>query len=183
MLLRSRKSTGLSNPCIACRKLWSLSDEEGDLSHNFLTLQNGLQLHYLSPRSTPQSCKTLVIFLHGFPDSSYLWEQYLASGLAQKAKLVALDLPGCGGSDSHSFYGPDEILNAVAEAIVQVKRRYLNQPEASSSPMKTILVSHDWYGSSPASKSYAFANTFQGVVLLLFASLVKPPAWLMKWSF
>lgn len=130
--------------CIACRKLWSLSDEEGDLSHNFLTLQNGLQLHYLSPRSTPQSCKALVIFLHGFPDSSYLWEQYLASGLAQKAKLAALDLPGCGGSDSLSRYGPDEMLNAVAEIIVKLKHRYIGVDSDAAPAKRSILVSHDW---------------------------------------
>lgn len=86
-----------------------------------------------------------MIFLHGFPDSSYLWEQYLRSGLAQKAKLVALDLPGCGGSDSLSSYGPDEMLNAIAQAIVQLKSRYSSKPEASSSPKRSILVTHDWY--------------------------------------
>jgi pimeloyl-ACP methyl ester carboxylesterase len=131
---------------IACKTLWSLSDPETEngLSHNFLTLQNGLQMHYISPAISSQSTDSLIIFLHGFPDSCCIWEQQLRSGLAGKAKLVALDLPGCGGSDSHFRYGPDEILNAVAEAIVQLKNRYLSTSSSPTSRQKSILVSHDW---------------------------------------
>lgn len=58
--------------------------------------------------------------------------------------MIAVDLPGCGGSDNHSSYGPDEILNAIAEAIVQVKGRYLYASSTPGTPPKTILVSHDW---------------------------------------
>lgn len=132
----------------ACKDLWSLSEPpnvDNSISHNFLTLQNGLQMHYLSTADASQSTDSLIILLHGFPDSCYIWQQQLHSNLAQKAKLIALDLPGCGGSDSHSRYGPDEILNAVAEAIVQLKDCYLGTSSRSSSPPKSILVSHDWY--------------------------------------
>jgi pimeloyl-ACP methyl ester carboxylesterase len=120
------------------------SEAENDLSHNFLSLQNGLQMHYISNAAPPQPIDSLIIFLHGFPDSCYIWEQQLRSDLATKAKLVALDLPGCGGSDSHSLYGPDEMLNAVAEAIVQLKDRYLSTSSGFTSPQRSILVSHDW---------------------------------------
>jgi pimeloyl-ACP methyl ester carboxylesterase len=101
-------------------------------------------MHYISPAISSQSTDSLIIFLHGFPDSCCIWEQQLRSGLAGKAKLVALDLPGCGGSDSHFRYGPDEILNAVAEAIVQLKNRYLSTSSSPTSRQKSILVSHDW---------------------------------------
>jgi pimeloyl-ACP methyl ester carboxylesterase len=101
-------------------------------------------MHYLSTESSPADANTLVIFLHGFPDTCYLWEQQLRSSLALKAKLVALDLPGCGGSDSHSIYGPDEILNAVAEGIVQLKKRYLHKSTSTNSRQSSMLVSHDW---------------------------------------
>jgi pimeloyl-ACP methyl ester carboxylesterase len=102
-------------------------------------------MHYLSTESTPADANTLIIFLHGFPDTCYLWEQQLRSSLASKAKLVALDLPGCGGSDSHSSYGPDEILNAVAEAVIQLKIRYSNKSTSTNSTrQRSMLVSHDW---------------------------------------
>jgi pimeloyl-ACP methyl ester carboxylesterase len=145
--LSSRKASGeLTLIDAACKNLWSLSDSDAgnDLSHDFLTLQNGLQMHYISPTTSFQSTDPLIIFLHGFPDSCFIWEQQLRSGLEAKAKLVALDLPGCGGSDSHSLYGPDEILNAVAEAIVQLKARYLSSSSESTSRQRSILVSHDW---------------------------------------
>lgn len=101
-------------------------------------------MHYLANEKTPEDINTLVIYLHGFPDTCWLWEQHLLSGPFSKAHLVALDLPGCGGSDSHSYYGPDGILNAVAEAIVELKRRYLKESSGSGSPSRSVLVSHDW---------------------------------------
>jgi pimeloyl-ACP methyl ester carboxylesterase len=134
----------LTRPSTACTKLWSLSENDKQLSHNFLTLENGLQVHYLANETTPANINTLIIYLHGFPDTCWLWEQQLRSSLSLKAQLVALDLPGCGGSDNHSFYGPDEMLNAVAEAIVQLKRRYLKDTSASKSTQRSVLVSHDW---------------------------------------
>lgn len=103
-----------------------------------------MQLHYLLKDSTPAHSNSLIVFLHGFPETCYLWEQQLRSNISGTSKLVALDLPGCGGSDSHSFYGPDEMLNAVAESIVQIKGRYLRASSVSGLPPKTILVSHDW---------------------------------------
>jgi pimeloyl-ACP methyl ester carboxylesterase len=98
-------------------------------------------MHYLSTESTTADANALIIFLHGF----YLWEQQLRSSLASKAKLVALDLPGCGGSDSLSFYGPDEILNSVAEAVIQLKIRFSHQSTSTNSTrQRSMLVSHDW---------------------------------------
>jgi pimeloyl-ACP methyl ester carboxylesterase len=101
-------------------------------------------MHYLANEETPDDINSLIIYLHGFPDTCWLWEQQLRSGLSSKAHLVALDLPGCGGSDSHSFYGPDEILSAVAEAVEQIKHRYLKESSGSGSPSRSVLVSHDW---------------------------------------
>lgn len=101
-------------------------------------------MHYISTAASSQSTDSLIIFLHGFPDSCHIWDQQLRSNLSEKAKVVAVDLPGCGGSDSLFIYGPDEMLNAVAEAIVQLKDRYLDAPSGSASPQRSILVSHDW---------------------------------------
>jgi pimeloyl-ACP methyl ester carboxylesterase len=101
-------------------------------------------MHYLANEKTPEDINTLIIYLHGFPDTCWLWEQQLRSNLSSEARLVALDLPGCGGSDSHSLYCPDEILNAVAEAVVQLKRRYSKDSSRTGSAQRSVLVSHDW---------------------------------------
>jgi len=90
-----------------------------------------------------------VIFLHGFPDSAYLWDDTLKSSLGQSAKLIALDLPGCGGSDSLAKYGADELLNAIAEAIVLLRQQYghsLTEKVTVDSRPRCILVGHDWGG-------------------------------------
>ncbi|KAK4890327.1 hypothetical protein LTR27_010970 [Elasticomyces elasticus] len=128
----------------AQHKVWSLEDTAAlpGLRHNFLTLVNGLKLHYVSNvRQTP--ARQLIVFVHGFPDSWHIYYRFLTSESLQAsdAQLVAIDLPGYGGSDDLSHYGPNEVLNAVAEGIKQLKVLYLgdNKPFC-------VLVGHDWGG-------------------------------------
>ena len=128
----------------ASRKLWSLQEDLESIRHEFLKLADDTQLHYLSSIPQATSTRTLVIFLHGFPDSSHLFAEQLRSPLAKKAQLISLDLPGCGGSDSIERYGPNEVLNVISEAIVLLKERYLAHP--SKEGTRCILVGHDWGG-------------------------------------
>lgn len=83
-----------------------------------------------------------VAFRHGFPDSAFLFKRQLNSALADEAQLVALDLPGCGGSDSLASYEPDQMLNTIASAIVLLKQQYLKGTPGSY----CLLVGHDWGG-------------------------------------
>ncbi|EMC95938.1 hypothetical protein BAUCODRAFT_148789 [Baudoinia panamericana UAMH 10762] len=126
--------------------LWTLSQSTSStsLEHKFLCLDSGLQLHYLSSfRREPQ--KSLVIFLHGFPDSANLFRHFLVPSEPHgtATQFVALDLPGFGGSDSLATYSATGVLNAVTEAISELKRRYL---EDGASGGRCILVGHDWGG-------------------------------------
>ncbi|KAK1093980.1 hypothetical protein LTR48_001243 [Friedmanniomyces endolithicus] len=120
----------------AQHRIWSLEDEAmPGLHHNFLTLSSGLQLHYVTTGGQQTATRSLVIFLHGFPDSWYIYKRFLESTAlkATGAQLVAIDLPGCGGSDDLRQYGPDEMLNAVGEAVAQLKARYLTGGDRRSS--------------------------------------------------
>jgi len=104
-------------------------------------------VHYLSPEASPASFDTLVIFLHGFPDSCYVWRRQLHYPIGARVKLIAIDLPGCGGSDNLPGYGPDAVLNTVSEAIVQLKLRYLGTGSGKKpAATRCVLVSHDWGG-------------------------------------
>jgi pimeloyl-ACP methyl ester carboxylesterase len=85
-----------------------------------------------------------VILLHGFPDSCHLFARHLHSYRFEGTKIVALDLPGYGGSDSLPSYGPDQVLNAVVNAIVELKHRYLDLDADEAA--RCILVGHDWGG-------------------------------------
>lgn len=100
-------------------------------------------MHYLASKASPKAPHTLIVFLHGFPDSAYLFSHQLRSAWSNKAKLVALDLPGCGGSDSLPSYGAQDVLNTVAEAIDQLKG--LSSSPSIDKP-RCILVGHDWGG-------------------------------------
>ncbi|KAK4550718.1 hypothetical protein LTR36_000297 [Oleoguttula mirabilis] len=54
--------------------------------------------------------------------------------------MVALDLPGYGGSDSLAHYGAAEVLNVVVEAIVQLKARQPYFAAWRSKPWKISLL-------------------------------------------
>jgi pimeloyl-ACP methyl ester carboxylesterase len=58
--------------------------------------------------------------------------------LQQSHILVAVDLPGYGGSDSLPNYGPYEVLEAMSEFIIGIRRQFLQADR------KCVVVSHDW---------------------------------------
>ena len=125
-------------------RFWNLSKTWSGLQHKFFTLRNGLKLHYLSTDVTQTSTngvaadkKYLLIFIHGFPDSWILWRYLLPSASLQaNATLVALDLPGYGGSDSFPTFGATAILEALTEFIVGMKEEHPNT--------KVCIIGHDW---------------------------------------
>lgn len=127
----------------ASHDLWSLTHNNGAISHNFITTANGTQMHFLAPKVAPKDADILIVFLHGFPDSSHLFSHQLRSAWSNKAQLVALDLPGCGGSDSLPSYGANEVLNVIAETINQLKSLF---SRSNTRKPKCILVGHDWGG-------------------------------------
>lgn len=75
----------------------------------------------------------------GFPDSFVLWRYLLQSPELQRNNiLIAVDLPGYGGSDSLPAYGPEEVLGALTEYIIGMRKQYLQDNK------RVIVVSHDW---------------------------------------
>jgi pimeloyl-ACP methyl ester carboxylesterase len=58
--------------------------------------------------------------------------------LQQSHTLIAVDLPGYGGSDSLPSYGPFEVLEAITEFVIGVRKLFLQQDR------KCVVVSHDW---------------------------------------
>ncbi|KAI6821118.1 hypothetical protein KC340_g13058 [Hortaea werneckii] len=127
----------------AYHDLWNL--ETSKHQHSFVEA-NGLQLHCLSNNDT-QRASNLVILLHGFPDSAHVFDNLLASRrlASTDSKLVALGLPGYGGSDTPMDFGAESMLNAVIEAIVELKKRHLDS-EIQNGNGQCILLGHDWGG-------------------------------------
>jgi pimeloyl-ACP methyl ester carboxylesterase len=94
--------------------------------------------------------------LTGFPDSFLLWRHILQSPELQRNHiLIAVDLPGYGGSDSLPHYGPYEMLEAMAEFILDVRRQYLQEDR------RVVVTTHDWgalVGSRLASEAAQLAD-------------------------
>jgi pimeloyl-ACP methyl ester carboxylesterase len=115
------------------------------LNHTFCRLRHGVKLHYVYSRpSVELKGKTgLVIFLHGFPDSWYLWHLFLKSSeLKNTATLVAVDLPGYGGSDDLDAYDADHVLEIVSEFIIKMRDMYASADDNGQAPV--VVVGHDW---------------------------------------
>ncbi|KAI9762908.1 MAG: hypothetical protein M1835_007959 [Candelina submexicana] len=130
---------------IARDKLWNLSKPPGRLRHAFFRLRNGLRLHYaISDSQNLPLTKpiNLIIFLHGFPDSWAIWRPLMqAEGLEKHGVLIAVDLPGFGGSDNLSKYGSTEVLGAVTEFLIGMRNSYVGEQGCDG---KVLVVGHDW---------------------------------------
>jgi len=73
-----------------------------------------------------------------------LWRHILSNkGLQDNAILVAIDLPGYGGSDSFVSYGATSLLEALTEAILAIRKIYDFQT-AEAHSKKLHIVAHDW---------------------------------------
>jgi len=100
-----------------------------------------MKLHYVvkeGEKGTPSGPRNVALFIHGFPDSFLLWKNLLKASTLESYVLIAVDLPGYGGSDNPKEFSANDILEAMAEFILNMREKYL-QTEA-----KMVVVSHDW---------------------------------------
>ncbi|KAJ5163459.1 Alpha/beta hydrolase [Penicillium coprophilum] len=135
---------------LARDRLWNLSKVFDGLSHHILTLQSGFKFHFVSndiPNipETINSDKPLVIFIHGFPDSWAIWRRIIKTSTLQDAvSLVAIDLPGYGGTESLEEYNATSVLERLTELIVTLRTQYGVDSDNESNKKRTIIVAHDW---------------------------------------
>lgn len=89
--------------------------------HKFLKLQQNVKLHYVEA-GNPEA--QLVVMLHGAPDFWFTWRRQITT-LSHDFCVVALDLRGCGDSDSPSRcsqYTTSIIARDVASLITLLGR-------------------------------------------------------------
>jgi pimeloyl-ACP methyl ester carboxylesterase len=76
-------------------------------------------------------------------DSWHIWSPLLKrANLKENATLVAVDLPGYGGSDGLANYDADTVLDVLAEFIVHMRESYLSISETGHGPV--VVAGHDW---------------------------------------
>lgn len=73
---------------------------------------------------------------------------------------MALDLPGCGGSDGLVCYDADNVLNTITEAIIVLRAQYQLPRQETPNSNICVLVGHDWGGLI----SYRIAAAAPGLV-------------------
>ncbi|KAF1842999.1 alpha/beta-hydrolase [Cucurbitaria berberidis CBS 394.84] len=125
----------------AQKKHWSLDQEPlPGFKHAFFKTSAGPRLHYVVNENLKLSApKNVAIFIHGFPDSFLLWRHILQSPeLLRSHILIAVDLPGYGGSDGLSAYDSYEVLETLSEFIIGMRELFLQENK------KVVVVTHDW---------------------------------------
>lgn len=179
----------------AQERCWNLMSEPlHGFRHAFHATNNGTNLHYVT-NSTPEAArmKNVIIFIHGtyktstpmtpkttsvnpetgFPDSFLLWKHLLQSPeLSRDNVLLAVDLPGYGGSDSLPTYGPNDVLEALSEYIIGMRKLFLQDGK------KVVVVTHDWgtiIGSRLAAEAPGLADHYV-LTSAVLVCLVMPRA-------
>ncbi|KAF2029271.1 alpha/beta-hydrolase [Setomelanomma holmii] len=125
----------------AQQKFWSLNGQPlPGFKHAFFTTSTGTNLHYVTNAEGPASNpRNMAILIHGFPDSCLLWRHILQSSeLQRNYTLIAVDLPGYGGSDGLPAYSANEILETIAEFILGMRKQFLQEES------KLVVMTHDW---------------------------------------
>jgi pimeloyl-ACP methyl ester carboxylesterase len=79
-----------------------------------------------------------VNYIPGFPDSFLLWRNHLKSPALAPNVLIAVDLPGYGGSDGPQRYDADGLLDSLTAFILGMREQYLGEGG------KVVMVTHDW---------------------------------------
>lgn len=131
------------------------------LKGHYLSLDDpSLRLHY---REAGEG--EAVLLLHGWPTSAHLWRQIMPE-LARTHRVIALDLPGFGGSDkpvdaSYSFRYYERVLSGFLDAL---------------GIDRVNLVVHDLGG--PVGLYWAVEHQERLLRLALLNTLVYPrPSW------
>lgn len=140
------------NGHLAQDRLWNLSKQWEGFSHRFLTLRDGFKFHYVTndvpdqQKTASKPAKPLVVFIHGFPDSWALWRHILMStALRESSSLVAVDLPGFGGSDRLQKYTATNVLEKLTEFVVMLREDYeIDDDTDGKTRGRVIIVAHDW---------------------------------------
>ncbi|NRA63082.1 MAG: alpha/beta hydrolase [Pseudobacteriovorax sp.] len=132
---------------------------------------------YLDFRPKCQSSKTLILCLHGFPDSPQSFESLATSFGKQGFRVICPYLKGYGPSAGHN--DKDFYVDSVA--------RDLKSLVTKLGFDRVILVGHDWGSAVVSAYSIQYAETVEKMILIGFPpfnSLIPSPIQFLKsWYF
>ncbi len=106
------------------------------LYKDFVT-SRGFTYHYLS--SVGDVSKPVLLFLHGFPSTSYDWKHQIGFFKEKGYPLIVPDMLGYGGT-SKPVDAMDYRHRLIAQDIVEI----LDNEKVA----RVVAIGHDWYGRS-----------------------------------
>jgi soluble epoxide hydrolase / lipid-phosphate phosphatase len=135
------------------------------LEHKTLTTSRSLEYTYYSTPTTPASSQLpALLFCHGFPDSSFLWDDVLALLQDLPHKMIAPDMLGYAGTAKPmdpALYNCSGISDDLMDIV------------DAENVDKVVVVGHDW-GAAAAQRLYPFyPDRVVGIVLLNIS--YRPP--------
>ncbi|RMZ83650.1 hypothetical protein DV738_g1015, partial [Chaetothyriales sp. CBS 135597] len=127
-------------------RIWNLKKSPiTGFQHYIYRLHSGFKFHYISNRPPGPQKGPLFILIHGFPDSYYMWSRLLEepSFPLSQATVVAVDLPGYGGTDGFKVFDT-VVLEALTEFILGTRETYLEKQSSADAKSNVYIVAHDW---------------------------------------
>ena len=102
-------------------------------SYKDLTTSRGLNYHYYC--SPPQLSKPILLFLHGFPSTSYDWRHQVSFFRKEGYGLIVPDMLGYGGSAKPTDPMHYKASLLCADLIDILDAEHVDQ---------AIVIGHDW---------------------------------------
>ncbi len=115
--------------CVSGASASGSKPTEGGTTEQTANVGGGVSLHYtVSGKGDP------LLLIHGWPETLYSWRR-IVSTLAQSHTVIALDLPGLGGSSpSPNGYDEQTVAEEVYHLITHLGYQHIS------------VVGHDWGG-------------------------------------
>lgn len=138
------------------------------LDQKTLTTKRSLEYAYYASSGEGKN-KTALLFCHGFPDNSFLWNDILVNlnqnGVTSNRKVIVPDMLGYGGTSKpleaqlYNYSGMADDLAEILEA---------------ENVHKVVIIGHDW-GAAMAQRFYAFHSSMVEKIVLLNIAYHPPP--------
>lgn len=126
---------------------------------NFLTLADGVRLHYLD-----EGAGEPVVMVHGNPTWSFYYRN-LVCGLRGDHRVIVPDHIGCGLSDK-----PQDYEYRIAQHIANLERLLIDELKLE----KFSLVVHDWGGAIGCGVAVRHPERVSKIVVLNTAAFILP---------
>lgn len=137
------------------------------LAKKTLTTARSLHYTYYTSPTPPPNNKPALLFLHGFPDNSFLWNDILThlTNHGIDRKLIVPDMLGYAGTSKPldpTLYNYSDLSNDLVEIL------------DAENAQKVTVIGHDW-GAAMAQRFYPFhSNRVDSIILLNIA--YHPPS-------